>query len=413
MSLLRAWHDRCAALFKARKPAALSDVAARLDEHFGPWPEHMGSRADAVAHVEAIGRAKALGLSDALPGTPEHKAYTFVTDQKRYARANSARLPVRQGDSLTGPIDQTHITHYAGQWATHNRRLEHSPRGKPLEVAGSDGEVMTLRRNIHSRKPMQFRVPTVERRMAHMRAAGHAEPFATSDDLRTLHAGVQHAIHAGAVSEADANRYHVMRAAMTIVENDHPESYPGLPFKPSWAAMDTGALRAMHAGAEHLGHAGFADAKERLVPVLRSALSAHDAHPFLTTTSEGRVAVPYPSLHPIGSKKHQVQAMSRSRLFAAADSAQGHAPELTAQASSKPAVKAAAAPESEPAAPSMTWEEYRARSERGEKIDDATRNRLEKEQYEKRKAAKAAQVEKAFAAASLLKAFRAWRREAA
>lgn len=411
MTRLRSWHEHCASLFKARKPAKLTDVAARLDEHFGPWPQEMGSRAEAAAHVESIGRAKALTLAGSAPGTPEHKAHTFVTDQKKFARAHSSRNAVPAfNDTLTGPIDKDHVEHYSNLWATHNTLLEHSDRGKKIEVANEDGDAVQMRTVPRGRAPMQLRTYTTALRVKAMRAAGHAEPFATPDDLKTLHAGVEHAIHSGAVSESDANRYHVMRAAVGKVERQHADAYPGLPFKPSWAAMDTGALRAMRAGADHLHHAGFPDAKDRLGSVLSSALDSHDKHPFTPKLGDENRSRPYPALHRIGSKQHQLQERSWAQSMATLDKRRGIASEQPATPTpAKTAQAAAPKPIELPA----SYADYKSRSDRGETFAPEVHTKMERMRMQERQAAKAAKVEKAFSGATLYKALLAWRRSAA
>lgn len=400
MTSLSVWYDRCAFLWKSRQNKDPGEMAAKMDAKLGP--SSYGDRKIAGGHYARIGPRKALAFGSHPEGSPERLAYEFAKDVARFSRSNQVSVAdSMHKDSLSTPIDSAHLKHYGSQWADHFDMLEHVPRG----VETDEG----VRRMPGMRTPSQLRSTKVSARLKHMASQGHKDPFATMDDLQTIHTGVERAIQTGKVSTADANRYRVMRHAVGIAQNKHKETYPGLAFKPSYAAMDTTALRVMHEGVQHLHESGFLDAKNRLQGVLGSAIESHAVHPYIESTRKAQnnrsVALPYPGLHVMGSVQHKTQQahletfnerVERSRE--SKESKQSKI-EVGAVPVQKPKEVAPAAE----SAPEMTYEEMRERQDRGEKVDPKIVNRLE---MEKRQAKKDL-------TRSLISDWKLWRREAA
>lgn len=376
MSRLSAWLEQCSTLWKARKPADLNALAQQMDETLGPWSE--GNRADAIKHVERIGRRAATTMRGAVPGTPEHDAHRFMMDLYRLnttKRTSHAILP--SGDTLKEPADKAHIAHYGNQWADHFDTLS--------RATNTNGAISKRARMIGPQHVI------------------------TSHDLGVLSAGVSRAVHLGRVSTEGANRFHVMHQALKVAEQRHPESYPGTPFKPSYAALDTGALETMRVGAEHVHEMGFSADKERLTSVLDSAIAAHKEHPFAprSTKYRPRVIAGYPSLHPIGSDAHRKQGMSIALRNAALD--RRHETPAPKAPKATPVSAAEASPKfAEP----TSWDEYKQRQESGEdfeshfKRDPGLRSRMEGLNPRRQK------VQKAFDAQLLLRSWYSWREEA-
>lgn len=396
MSRLGTWYERCALLWKARKPRNSADLASELDRTLGP--SSYGDRSVAAQHYEKFGRRASLGLGSHPEGSPERMAHGFAREVFKLNRGKSKSFVVNSHqDTLSKPIDQAHIDHYAEHWATHNDILEHAPAG----MASESFEGMRTLVG-HKGRPVQMRTNTVFRRIKHMKGQGHANPYATMDDMRTIHTGVERAIQAGKVSTEDANRYHVMRHAVKLLHNRHAESYPGLEFKPSYAAMDTAALRAMKAGVEHLHETGFSDAKQRLGGMLGSAIESHGKHPFFESSAAAKkrsVAIPYPALHEIGSDHHTRQQGHIDR-FLKRVSRNREDKELKSVRQEAEAKEKAKAPEPKQFEMPASYDEFRARQDRGEKFDPQVVTRME---MERRRGMKK----------SLLADWKAWRGEAA
>lgn len=393
-------------LEKARKKVDLHKLASDMDSSLGPWPKEMGARAEAVEHVLKFGRSQSLQLKDAAPGTPEHKAYTFVRDARAHAAKKSpAVVSSRKAsfgtDSLEGPIDKEHIDHYANVWSDHHFNLENKTSAKSTDA--ETGRLVT-----RSGRKIQARSLVVTRRMNHMSGAGAKDLIASSDDLDTIHSGVDRAIQAGKVPVADANRYHVMRATLKRAESRHKESYPGVPFKPSYASMDTAALRTMRTGLDHLHETGFAGARERLTPSVSAALASHDAHPFVDPSRKSAAVTgfAYPALHKIGSTQHSGQQDAISRQRKRLDTARGFTSEPGPKSAPAKAAPAAAAPK-ELELPG-SYDEYRSRVDRGEKFEPAVHTRMEKLRIEQRRAS----LNKSLASNALVKSLRTRRRKA-
>lgn len=411
MSRLQDLYSAFEDLWKGRKAMSadqLTELAGKMDASLGPWPKENGTRQDAVKHFLTFGRKGSLAHKNAAPGTPESMAYNFATDQMKHARANvTKRAPsLSAGDTLTGAIDKDHIDHYATHWATHFDILDHAPR-MTKEV---DDEAMPVMPGTN--KVQQLRTVTGQRRIKHMKSQGQSHAF-TMDDLNTIHTGVERAIQTGKVKESDANRYHVMRAAMHKVHKMHPDSHPGLPFEPSLASVDTTALKVMHAGIEHLDDTGFREAKSRLGPALSSAVASHEAFPY---SSGGRkaaerraVSVNYPDLHRMGSLEHTKQAtlmqahlnrVGRSR--GTKETKQFEQQQVAKVEAKKTAQEAAKKGPDLPA----SWEEYTQLRDAGKITDPAVHTEMER----RRRAERA--MAKSFAAVRLLKDLKDWRRTA-
>lgn len=404
MSRLHSWYEHCAELWKGRKRVDLSDLAGRMDADLGAWPSEMGSRAEAASHAQRLGVSnRTVGaLKDAVPGTDEHKVHQFFKDAASYARRKTVRNPVVMGgDTLTGEIDKPHLEHFTAMFADHHSALDFVPN-----KAG--GASWTLNGGA-----MRVRTMGVRRRNQAMHTAGHS-PVHTMDDLDTLHTGVEHAIKAGKVDVAHANRYHVMRGALRRVAATWADQYPNDKFMPSWGAMDTTALRVMRTGADHLDATGFGEAKARLQPVLDAAIAAHEAHPLRQRTDRKGAkdvsAHDYPGLHKIGSDSYwkqmsQVAGDSRRR-----DSRRGAATSEIDAASHVPAaIKAPAKPAPAAEAPAFkepsSYDEYKQRVEAGEKFEPGLTMKMERQRMLERR------TRKSFAAHTFYKAWLDWRGE--
>jgi hypothetical protein len=393
---------------KAKTPAQLNDMATEMDGTLGKWPEGHGTRQEAVQHFVRLGRKASLGHKDAAPGSPEHMAYRFATDQLKHARA----IPLN--DTLTGAIDKEHLAHYSAHWQDHFDRLDHAPR-VTREI--NDVPMPVLPGKNQAGKVRQSRTLIGEKRIKRIKASGQSH-IATMDDLNTIHTGVERAIQTGKVPEGDANRYHVMRSALQEVHRRHPQTRPGMPFEPSYASMDTTALKVMHTGVEHLDDAGFRETKTRLGPMLASALDAHTAHPFVTdgrrASMKGTVSLAYPTLHPIGSVAHRSQASALSNLAsrvgrsrADKETKQFVATQRTKEKEKK-AVKAQAQAKAEAvkASEPKSWSEFQDRQAKGESFAPEINTRMER----LRRAERAANtLERSLASARLLKALKTWR----
>lgn len=395
MSRLGNWYERCAILWKARtyKPKDPAGLASKMDSMLGP--SSYGDRSEAAKHYGTHGAKAAKTFGSHPEGSSERLAFEFSREIPKLARAQSKAWVVNpHKDTLTKPIDQDHIKHYGEHWATHNNLLEHSPSGKALE----DGL-----RSVDGQKPYQMRSLKVMQRIKQMKSQGHAEPYATKDDLQTIHTGVERAIQAGKVPTSDANRYHVMRHAVKLLGDRHAESYPGLPFQPSYAAMDTAALRVMKTGVDHLHETGFNDAKKRLGGMLGSAIESHSTHPFMESGKKAAMhftmAVPYPALHEIGSDHHTRQKSHLERFLKRVSSSREdkELKAVRAQAEAKEKAKAA---EPKPLEMPKSYEEFRERQDRGEAFDPQVVTRMEMERRRNMKK-------------SLLADWKAWRGEAA
>lgn len=379
MSALRAWYWHCVDLFKARKAKDLGNMAKEMDDTLGAWPSEMGSRAEALEHVEKFGRQASLAFKDAKPGTPEHKAFMFMADTKKMARRNSMRNPVlADNDTLTGRLDTAHMKHYAEAFASHHDLLEHSPSAlQHDEVEGA--RAMPVHGGV-----VQKRALTVEQRNRAMMSEKHS-PWHTMEDLDALHAGVQQAIGQGKVSEADANRYVVMRAALQLNAQRHENSYPGLKHRPSWGAIDTTALKVMQIGAEHLPQVGMSDVQQRLSPVLATAMRVHEAHPWLERKQgkgqRDRAAFAYPKLHPLGSGAHAKQEAWRSAWLGQMGKNRNKAGALDVAAHASaaiPAKSAAPAPAASAKAEPTDFSDYQQRRDAGEQFAPAVHVRMER-----------------------------------
>jgi hypothetical protein len=166
-----------------------------------------------------------------------------------------------------------------------------------------------------------------------------------------------------------------MHAALHLNAKRHPESYPGLPFRPSWGALDTTALKVMRVGAGHLHHVGLGETQQRLTPVLDAALAAHESHPFAKRSGDNavlrdKVFFEYPKLHPIGSKEYDMQEAGRAQLMRTTDRRRTKATLDVAAHATAPIPAASTAPSGyvEP----KTYEEYKQRADAGEAFPDAT-----------------------------------------
>lgn len=393
MSRIGAWFDRCAILWKARKPKNPQDLAASMDKMLGP--SSYGDRKVAAEHYAKHGRNTALTFGSHPEGSPERLAFEFARDSMKLSRAQSKTFVVKpHEDSLARPIDQEHIDHYAEKWASHNELLEHVPRGKELESG---------MRSMDGKTPVQMRTRTVSSRIQHMKKQGHKEPFATMDDLRTIHTGVEHAINSGKISTGDANRYHVMRHAVKLLSDRHAESYPGLPFKPSYAAMDTAALRVMKTGVEHLDETGFRETKQRLGGMLGSALESHDVHPTEYNSQKAShdkiLRTPYPALHEIGSPEHERQQGYLKTFHARVGRSRNEADnKATYRAVAEKEQAKAKATEPAPLEMPKSYQDFRDRQDRGETFDPKVVAHMERERRMKK---------------SLFDDWKAWRGEAA
>lgn len=420
MNRLQAWYDRCVDLWKASKRASveqLGDIARQMDEAHGPWKtEGLGTRSEAVKHYHEMGRKKALALGPtAGPETPERRAYEFARDLARHSRRQQIARPVQtSGDTLPGAIDKPHLDHYASRWASHNALLENVPRGQATTINGVETRILAAGK--HKNRPVHHvRAPLVHKRMK-MMSAGGSEPTFTMDDLKTIHSGVERAIHAGKVPVQSANRYHVMRQAMQIVHDQHHDpDYPAaVPFKPSYAALDTESLKVMHTGVQHLDEQGFGEAKARLSPILDHAVKSHHEHPYFSSgaprhTGHHRVSLSYPDLHSIGSLPHQKQLAAEASRIKSVESRRTTTGGTSLDvAPSKPADAPKPVQETAPK-PEMpsSYDEYRSRLSAGEKFDPSVMLSMEKLRRIKKS------LTTALGSADLLKAWKAWRREAA
>lgn len=387
MMSLRDWFEHCADLWKGRKKVDLNVKADELDSALGPWSE--GSRRDAVAHVEKLGRMASFKGKDAHPSSPEGQAYRFMQDMVKVARRKTVSRPVLSGeDTLEGPLDSKTLKHHAERWASHNDRLEHVPRGSEIDFGDGSARVLKPQSRAEAR-PVQFRTNTVSQRIKHMTGRGVKDLYASDDDLATIHTGVERAIAAGKVSPKSANRYSVMREAIKLNRERHKESYPGLDFKPSYASFDTESLRVMSAGIEHLHETGFSEAKSRLAPTLSSAVESHSVHPHSSRQGSIRrraTTTPYPNLHPFGSiefKKQEQGILNEQRVVdrrRAGKAAQLMKPAAAPKAPKSSTPAAAEAPSWKAPA---SWDEYKTRSEAGEdfetrfKADPKLRSQIE------------------------------------
>jgi hypothetical protein len=382
MSRLSALADRFEDLWKARKSKSaeeLAELAQQLDEAHGPWDPKHGSRAEAVPHYIEHGRTRAASLHREAPeGSPQFLAAKLASDiamtnglqGPRVARTSS------EGDTIQGPLDEEHLRRYATKWAEHQSRMEFVQyRAKQPE-------------RIEFLRPSTV----VLRRLKEMQSEGHARTHADPTDLRTIHAGVEHAARSGKVPQGLENRYRVMHEALKISHETHFDAERPGPFKPSFAGMDTGALQAMKIGAEHLHELGLHESQQTLLPVITSALASHEKHPFhkVTSYNRGITAVAYPNLHPIGSPEADHQDQVYARMFSA---------HLRNQETQKPSVKL---PESvEPPKPAMpaSFEEYSQRQEAGETFSPEVHLHMALQR----------RVKKAFGAATLYKSWKTWR----
>lgn len=407
-------------IWKGRKPQTpeqLMDLAGRMDESLGKWPEDHGSRQAAVEHFVRLGRSGSLAQKDAKPGSPEHMAYKFATDQMRHARAAVVKRAPKlvSGDTLSGKIDKEHLEHYAGKWADHFDALEHAPR-QVKEIDGEDVPVLPTpksRQGSSAAKVFQRRPLIGEKQIKHMKSQGISH-VASMDDFNIIHSGVERAINAGKVSEGDANRYAVMRSAFQTASKRHPENRPGLPFQPSYTSFDSGALRAMSAGLEHLDETGFREAKTRLAPVISGAMAAQAKHPMKERTPgwhrSKTMYTTYPDLHPIGSDAHQRQEVAFQTAVKNSDKRRNKTPGTPASASpaSAPAVSKLAAAAKEVDLPA-SWDEYTKLRDAGKITDPQVHIKMERKRREERAAAA---MNKSLASVKLLRSLAVWRRTA-
>lgn len=412
MHTIRSWFDYCADLWKGRKPIDFEAKAKELDEAM-PRPDGR-SWQTAVEHARTIPRNTALKHVDAHPDSPEGMSRDFWRATLRHAvnRRHSVGPILAKQSTLNEPIDHPTLKHYSMTWSNHLDRIDNVSRGALLNEEGSDAARALVSPYAKTARPQQFRSNIVARRVKYMKAQGHQSPFMTDDDLATIHVGVERAIQAGKVSTDQANRYHVMRDAVKIhraaVRADNPE----LDLKTSYAAFDTGALKAMREGVEHLHEAGFTDAKHRLGPVLSSALESHSEHPFGSNAAKNvrnrTAATEYPHLHPIGSLEFQKQTSSLKAAYRRYDKVRADSSALPA-----PQKAPAAAPEAPAWQEPKSWSEYKDRESAGEdfeahfKREPALRSRLEGMNPRRQK------VQKAFDTAAMLDALLSWRKETA
>lgn len=387
MSRLSSWYERCAFLWKGRPRKDPNEMVASMEQMLGA--SKYGDRAAAAKHYQAFGPKASRSFGSHPEGSNERMAFEF---SREVLGLNRRKGTQRLGDSLTSPIDQAHIEHHGETWAAHNNVLEHVPRADETEEGA---------RALQGHK-FQSRSLKVQRRIKHMAGQGHAEPYATMDDLNTIHTGVERAIHAGKVPTADANRYHVMRHAIKLNHARHSETYPGLPFKPSFAAMDTAALRTMKTGVDHLDETGFREAKQRLGGMLGSAVESHSVHPFEDSATRlalrHSVAMSYPALHEIGSPAHAKQQKATDKFMARVDRSR-MAPSRKAELKQKKTEeKSKEAAKNAPLEMPSSYDEFRQRQDSGESFDPKVVARMEMQRRMKK---------------SLFAEWKSWRGEAA
>lgn len=400
MSAIRTWFVLCSEFFKARStplykdPNKLKQKVESMDAALPAWDQAHGTRAEAAAHLVELGRFDP-SWKDADPSSKEFRAHKLMSDVKKINRMSSSRHPVvPEHDTLTGDLDDATMSHYTNLWAAHHSTIEHSSRlGEHSDVEGARASRLPGKA---SKVPLRVPSLIVARRNKFMQQSG-VEPFHSMDDLDVLHAGVERALQVpDRIAPGDKNRYTLMRAALKKVAKEYPESYPGLPFKPSWAAMDTTALKVMRTGAAHLGDVGFGGSAEKLTAALDRALESHQKFPFAgrkrgqAYTGGETISVPYPSLHPMGSLAQRNQQSSFSSAMAKRD----------AKISGSPAAASKPAKPQQPEA-DLSFDALHAKRESGQQMSPMEMVRYEKLKREQRMAK------------SLLSEWRVWRRKLA
>jgi hypothetical protein len=385
-------------LWKARKPKSADQILETvkdMESSLGPWGEEHGSRAEAVAHYLEHGRMNAVKLhKDAPVGTPQAKAAKLASDLRGWARVGKIKKLDATGDTLQD-LDDEHLKAHSSSWANHHDLMDNASPGS-MEIEKRTGTTF-------GNRPVQLRSNLVNQRIKYMQAQGHREPFASLEDLKTLNVGVERAVNAGRLTTGQANRFRVMNAAVGILHRSHKDSGSTLPFQPSYAAMDTGALEAMKVGAEHLDEMGFPEHKARLAPLLSSAVESHAKHGFIPYDRARRdrsIAVAYPNLHPIGSPEHLRQKDVYGGIQNQATRRRG-APAKQSPVAAPVVPAAPAAPVEIP----KSHEEYMATLAPGQKPDPIMTTKIERNM----RALKSAKIEKAFNTAVLFKSWQSWR----